>query len=191
MTVTEFVAPTLEALNPSNQTSARTATSPTTVDAFDYPRQSRNKWSPRHNLFQDHGFGPANSRFDRRVVRHRSRKLEKAATRRMSRFWKARCLPSRAVRVAVCLPGSERLATCSVRKQADADRIVAEVSGLRGRYTPLIFDVTDAEGVAAAVRQVDEALSGATLTALINNAGRSLKAFSREEWMPLCLEESN
>ena len=63
---------------------------------------------------------------------------------------------------------------CSVRKQADAERISAEVAALPGQFTPLIFDVTDAEAVQAAAREVGAALSGANLSALINNAGKVL-----------------
>ncbi|WP_297516193.1 SDR family NAD(P)-dependent oxidoreductase [uncultured Caulobacter sp.] len=56
----------------------------------------------------------------------------------------------------------------SVRKQADADRLKAEFGDA---FTPLIFDVTDAPAVAAAAKQVEAALSGATLAGLVNNAG--------------------
>ncbi|MCL4872412.1 MAG: SDR family NAD(P)-dependent oxidoreductase, partial [Anaerolineae bacterium] len=51
----------------------------------------------------------------------------------------------------------------SVRKQADADRIRAE---LGDAFTPLLFDVTDEAAIATAVAQIP-----APLTALINNAG--------------------
>lgn len=51
----------------------------------------------------------------------------------------------------------------SVRKQADADRIQAE---LGDGFTPLLFDVTDEGAIATAVTQIP-----APLTALINNAG--------------------
>jgi NAD(P)-dependent dehydrogenase (short-subunit alcohol dehydrogenase family) len=56
----------------------------------------------------------------------------------------------------------------SVRKQADADRLVQE---LGSNFTPLIFDVTDEAAVAAAAKQVDTALRGETLFGLVNNAG--------------------
>jgi NAD(P)-dependent dehydrogenase (short-subunit alcohol dehydrogenase family) len=56
----------------------------------------------------------------------------------------------------------------SVRKQADADRLSKEFGAA---FTPLIFDVTDAAAVAAGARQVEAALKGATLAALVNNAG--------------------
>ena len=56
----------------------------------------------------------------------------------------------------------------SVRRPADA----AELQGALGpQFTPLLFDVTDAAAVAAAVAEVQTALAGAPLTALINNAG--------------------
>lgn len=66
--------------------------------------------------------------------------------------------------------------SCSVRKQEDADDILEEVGGLEGEFTPLVFDVTDAEAVKAAAAKVEAALEGSTLTALINNAGKSRNA---------------
>src|ERR1700704_2863369 len=56
----------------------------------------------------------------------------------------------------------------SVRRQADAERLAAQFGA---NFTPLIFDVTDAAAVAAGAKQVDEALGGATLFGLVNNAG--------------------
>jgi NAD(P)-dependent dehydrogenase (short-subunit alcohol dehydrogenase family) len=56
----------------------------------------------------------------------------------------------------------------SVRKQADADRLVQE---LGPNFIPLIFDVTNEAAVAAAANQVDVALRGETLFGLVNNAG--------------------
>ena len=56
----------------------------------------------------------------------------------------------------------------SVRRQADADRVRQE---LGEAFTPLIFDVTDARAVKAAGDQVREALAGAPLFGLVNNAG--------------------
>jgi NAD(P)-dependent dehydrogenase (short-subunit alcohol dehydrogenase family) len=56
----------------------------------------------------------------------------------------------------------------SVRKQADADRLQAE---LGANFTPLLFDVTDEAAVLAAARKVREALNGETLAGLVNNAG--------------------
>jgi NAD(P)-dependent dehydrogenase (short-subunit alcohol dehydrogenase family) len=56
----------------------------------------------------------------------------------------------------------------SVRKAADAKRLSAEFGE---RFTPLIFDVTDAEGAKAGAAVVAEALQGRTLTGLVNNAG--------------------
>lgn len=56
----------------------------------------------------------------------------------------------------------------SVRREADGDRVAAEL----GRsFTPLLFDVTDETAVATAVTQVQAALPESGLTALINNAG--------------------
>jgi NAD(P)-dependent dehydrogenase (short-subunit alcohol dehydrogenase family) len=59
----------------------------------------------------------------------------------------------------------------SVRKLADAQALV---SGFGARFTPLVFDVTDDTALPAAAETVRRALNGATLTALVNNAGISL-----------------
>jgi NAD(P)-dependent dehydrogenase (short-subunit alcohol dehydrogenase family) len=56
----------------------------------------------------------------------------------------------------------------SVRKQADADRLVKEFGP---NFVPLIFDVTDATAVGKAADQVAAALGNATLDGLVNNAG--------------------
>ena len=53
------------------------------------------------------------------------------------------------------------------------------MAALPGQFTPLIFDVTDAEAVQAAAREVGAALNGATLSALINNAGKVLMSLSK------------
>jgi NAD(P)-dependent dehydrogenase (short-subunit alcohol dehydrogenase family) len=56
----------------------------------------------------------------------------------------------------------------SVRKQADADRLRAE---LGERFAPLIFDVTDEAAVARGAAAVGAALNGERLWGLVNNAG--------------------
>jgi len=56
----------------------------------------------------------------------------------------------------------------SVRRTADADALAAEFGE---RFTPLIFDVTDEAAVHIGAAQVREALAGATLLGLVNNAG--------------------
>lgn len=56
----------------------------------------------------------------------------------------------------------------SVRKQADADRLAAD---LGPGFTPLVFDVTDEAGIHAAAKAVREALGGDCLAGLVNNAG--------------------
>src|SRR6201996_526649 len=56
----------------------------------------------------------------------------------------------------------------SVRKQADAERLVGEFGG---QFVPLLFDVTDEPAVLAAARDVRAALNGETLAGLVNNAG--------------------
>ena len=56
----------------------------------------------------------------------------------------------------------------SVRKPADAERLVGEFGG---NFVPLLFDVTDEAAVLAAAREVRAALNGETLAGLVNNAG--------------------
>lgn len=56
----------------------------------------------------------------------------------------------------------------SVRKQADADRVQAE---LGEQFTPLLFDVTDGGAVETAVSQVSTKIVNNGLAGLINNAG--------------------
>jgi NAD(P)-dependent dehydrogenase (short-subunit alcohol dehydrogenase family) len=55
-----------------------------------------------------------------------------------------------------------------VRKPADGDALRAAASE---RLTPLALDVTDADQIAAAARTVEDALAGAPLDGLVNNAG--------------------
>ena len=56
----------------------------------------------------------------------------------------------------------------SVRTQADANSLQAE---LGESFTPLVFDVTDAEAIDQAARFLTNKLAGSGLGALINNAG--------------------
>jgi NAD(P)-dependent dehydrogenase (short-subunit alcohol dehydrogenase family) len=56
----------------------------------------------------------------------------------------------------------------SVRTQNDAERVQAAIGG---RFTALVFDVTDAAAVQAGAAQVQRALGAGNLTALVNNAG--------------------
>jgi NAD(P)-dependent dehydrogenase (short-subunit alcohol dehydrogenase family) len=56
----------------------------------------------------------------------------------------------------------------SVRKQADADRLQQE---LGPQFQPLLFDVTDPAGIAAAVQQVTAEVGSDGLACLVNNAG--------------------
>lgn len=56
----------------------------------------------------------------------------------------------------------------SVRKEADAGSLAAEMGE---KFRPLIFDVTDRRAIDAAAAQVKSELGGATLKALVNNAG--------------------
>lgn len=58
----------------------------------------------------------------------------------------------------------------SVRKQADAERVQA---ALGTAVTPLLFDVTDHEGIKTAVAQIQLAIGAQGLAGLINNAGIS------------------
>lgn len=59
----------------------------------------------------------------------------------------------------------------SVRKQADADRLQAE---LGENFVPLLFDVTDGEAVDTAVSQVKSIIGSSGLYGLVNNAGISI-----------------
>lgn len=59
----------------------------------------------------------------------------------------------------------------SVRKAEDGERVQAE---LGERFTPLLFDVTDHEGIATAVSQVNTAIGDENLAGLVNNAGISV-----------------
>jgi hypothetical protein len=56
----------------------------------------------------------------------------------------------------------------SVRKGADAERLKGEFDD---RFTPLLFDVTDAAAVNRAAEETAAALGNATLAGLVNNAG--------------------
>ena len=56
----------------------------------------------------------------------------------------------------------------SIRKQIDADRLKEE---LPKGFTPLIFDVTDQEGVDRAVIQVTAEIGDSGLSVLVNNSG--------------------
>lgn len=61
----------------------------------------------------------------------------------------------------------------SVRKQADAERLKAD---LGAGFTPLTFDITDEAAVHAATKQVRDTLAGETLFGLVNNAGIAVAA---------------
>lgn len=69
----------------------------------------------------------------------------------------------------------------SVRKQADATRLVKEFGNA---FIPLLFDVTDEAGAHTAAQQVREQLKGETLFGLVNNAGIAVPA-------PLMLQSIN
>ena len=56
----------------------------------------------------------------------------------------------------------------SVRKQADADRLK---SAFGDNFTPLIFDVTDTNGIILGRKIVEQELKGNGLGCLVNNAG--------------------
>lgn len=57
----------------------------------------------------------------------------------------------------------------SVRKAEDGQRLQSELG-----VTPLLFDVTDRDAIAAAAEQVASDLGGATLGGLVNNVGMSV-----------------
>ncbi len=56
----------------------------------------------------------------------------------------------------------------SVRKQADADRILSEFTE---GFSPLVFDVTDQEAVDAAAQRVSQEIGDSGLSCLVNNSG--------------------
>lgn len=56
----------------------------------------------------------------------------------------------------------------SVRKKEDASRLKKDFGQ---HFHPLIFDVTDQEGIGQAVKEVQNILSGQGLACLVNNAG--------------------
>src|SRR5215831_14005257 len=56
----------------------------------------------------------------------------------------------------------------SVRKSEDGERLRKEFGA---NFTPLLFDVTDAQGVALGADQVAKALGDEMLFGLVNNAG--------------------
>ncbi|MFQ5401352.1 MAG: SDR family oxidoreductase [Anaerolineae bacterium] len=56
----------------------------------------------------------------------------------------------------------------SVRKQTDGERVQRE---LGENFTPLLFDVTDEDAVAAAATQLRERIGDGGLAGLVNNAG--------------------
>jgi NAD(P)-dependent dehydrogenase (short-subunit alcohol dehydrogenase family) len=57
----------------------------------------------------------------------------------------------------------------SVRREADSERLAARFGATS--FTPLLFDVTDAQAAARAAREVERRLDGAALVGLVNNAG--------------------
>ena len=59
----------------------------------------------------------------------------------------------------------------SVRKEEDAERLVAEFGP---GFVPLVFDVTDPESVRGAAEEVGEALGESGLAGLVNNAGTAI-----------------
>jgi NAD(P)-dependent dehydrogenase (short-subunit alcohol dehydrogenase family) len=59
----------------------------------------------------------------------------------------------------------------SVRRIVDADPLVAAGDG---RFTPLVFDVTDPPAIAQAVQEVEARTGTAGLAALVNNAGMNV-----------------
>jgi hypothetical protein len=62
----------------------------------------------------------------------------------------------------------------SIRRETDRERLTTLFGA--GCFTPLFFDVTDAEAVARAAQAVERRLDGATLAGLVNNAGAAFPA---------------
>src|SRR4026208_2138382 len=61
----------------------------------------------------------------------------------------------------------------SVRKSQDAERLTKEFGEA---FVPLLFDITNEEGVRNAAQKVREQLNGKTLFGLVNNAGVAVPA---------------
>lgn len=59
----------------------------------------------------------------------------------------------------------------SVRRSEDAEPLRQQLSSHGDRFTPIIFDVTDAAAVQRAAATVRDALGGRRLLGLVNNAG--------------------
>ena len=57
---------------------------------------------------------------------------------------------------------------CSVRKAEHAEALAAELGDF---FSPLVFDVTDPEAIAAAAAEVRSRTKGRALLGLVNNAG--------------------
>jgi NAD(P)-dependent dehydrogenase (short-subunit alcohol dehydrogenase family) len=57
----------------------------------------------------------------------------------------------------------------SVRSEADSQRLQARFGA--SSFTPLLFDLADAEAIAQAARETERQIAGATLSGLVNNAG--------------------
>src|SRR5437762_1242716 len=55
-----------------------------------------------------------------------------------------------------------------VRKPLDGEKLKREISA---RVTPVLFDITDPVSIAQAVETVSDAVNGAGLVGLVNNAG--------------------
>jgi len=64
-------------------------------------------------------------------------------------------------------------ASGSVRKSQDAERLTKEFGEA---FVPLLFDITNEEGVRNAAQKVREQLNGKTLFGLVNNAGVAVPA---------------
>src|SRR6478609_3225392 len=71
----------------------------------------------------------------------------------------------------------------SVRKKADAERLVGEFGAA---FVPLVFDVTDEDAVGSAAARVGDALAGENLFGLVNNAGVAVAMATVPTAMLLC-----
>lgn len=74
---------------------------------------------------------------------------------------------------ALLLDGKGYRVFAGVRKLSDGESLV---NSAEGQLTPVLLEVTDAESIAEAVRQIDKQVGESGLCGLVNNAGMSVSS---------------